>query len=249
MGLLQYKAHCTTSYDTPYAIATDDEMRTFLQNLDVHMCFENSGQGADGKIYFNIVLRFTPFPVKYLNYIKRYNRPRKGESWRVRGSENSPHGMGNKDDSQHMVYVQLFRIPKRNVCKGSFNSASLRNARGWGAWAMGDCYDAWCGDIYKDVCRITYNTVTPYGGLLYTPAPRFRHPLTPMAAAKGSVLMLQNCTILDGHGSNLWLEFGTDNRSQQNFRHGLVAGFAYNGHYAYNSEEETLTMRNTHGLF
>jgi hypothetical protein len=246
MGLLQYKAHCNSSADASYAIATESEMRTFLQNLNVHLSFEQVRQGTDGKKYFNIMLRFDPFPIKYLNYIKRYNRPRKGASYWSRGE--AVQGMYNKDDNQRMVYVQLFRIPRRGG-SDAFNSASLRNSIGWGQdYFAEECWCAWQNGYEAKIYGITYNTVIPCGTLLYKPVPRFKHPLTPMAAAKGSVMMLQECIILERGSNSLRLEFGTNGRSQQNFRHGLVAGFAYNGSYAYNSEADTLTMRNTHGL-
>ena len=42
MGLLNYKAHCSTvNDDTTYACATTDEMISFINSQEVHLSLEN----------------------------------------------------------------------------------------------------------------------------------------------------------------------------------------------------------------
>lgn len=107
MGLLVYKAHCTThDIEHSYACATKAEMMDFIANLDIHLAIE------EHKGVKNLVFKFTPFPVKYLNYIKRYNA--------------KPHpGIANMrviKNSQDSVFIQLFRrVNKRGLDYSHYN--------------------------------------------------------------------------------------------------------------------------------
>ena len=107
MGLLAYKAHCSTiEPEYSFACATEEEMKEFITNLDIHLVIE------EHKGMKNLVVTFTPFPVKYLNYIKRYNA--------------KPHpGMANIKvikNAQRSIFIQLFRKVNKNGCDSSYYS-------------------------------------------------------------------------------------------------------------------------------
>ena len=95
--MLKYKAHCTSVDIINNACATDREMENFISSLDVHLAVETHNNEK------NLILYFTPFPVKYLNYLKRWNNygNEDGVVSRYKGKQNKT------------VYVQLFRINKK----------------------------------------------------------------------------------------------------------------------------------------
>lgn len=95
--MLKYRAHCINVNTTNNSCATDEEMQEFISNLDVHLVVETYNGTK------NLVLYFTPFPVKYLNYLKRWNNygNEKEVMSRYRGRQD------------RTIYVQLFRINKK----------------------------------------------------------------------------------------------------------------------------------------
>lgn len=52
-------------------VATKEEMTTFLSTIDIYIRYER--RENNNKVHHNFVVYFTPFPEKYINYIKKHN--------------------------------------------------------------------------------------------------------------------------------------------------------------------------------
>ena len=87
-----------------YACATKDEMEPFIKNLKVTTVLEHIHEitESDGttKNAGNLVIYFTPFPIKYINYLKTHQDKNKGRLHRTK---------------QDVVYIQLLRMVPRST--------------------------------------------------------------------------------------------------------------------------------------
>lgn len=54
------------------ALPTEQELKDFFANLNMHLAVEDH-QGTSGNVQKNLVLYFTPFRGKYLNYVRCFN--------------------------------------------------------------------------------------------------------------------------------------------------------------------------------
>ena len=104
-----------------YACATKNEMRDFIAGLKITTVLERIHEitESDGtkKNAGNLVIYFTPFPIKYINYLKTHQDKHKGRLHRTK-----------QDD----VYIQLLRYVPRNdtVLKSTLNCSTFRRATG-----------------------------------------------------------------------------------------------------------------------
>jgi hypothetical protein len=243
MGLLNYKAHCSTvNDDTTYACATDEEMISFINNQEVHLSLENG----------NLVVYFKPFPVKYLNYLKKYNSKKYyrvltmdeiRQSIRLRKIENN----------MNQVYIQLFRLSRRRSY--AFNAPSYvpsfwhckRNDEG-----HGDALQIAKYNSGVSTCS-SYNAHGIKSEFHYLNfITRFKYCLSVQDAKRGYMVVLQNLSVASTSRNlfrHLILNYGTSTDSSGNlcqgsydFHFGLVAGIVgpYGG-IVYNPIEEDIT--------
>ena len=54
------------------ALPTEQELKDFFANLNLHLAVEDH-KGPSGAVQKNLVLYFTPFRGKYLNYVRCFN--------------------------------------------------------------------------------------------------------------------------------------------------------------------------------
>lgn len=165
-----------------YACATREEMRQFIQNLKVTTMLERITDFTDRdgttRKKANLVVRFTPFPVKYLNYIKSHQDKHKGREHRT---------------NNNVVYIQLFKLSHR--CKCATVGAGVPaffNRVGWGYSSYADAtFSALCGPrispCYHYSNRYVYRQRYPL----------FKYALSPTDAARGYMIMLRDVTLYD----------------------------------------------------
>lgn len=240
MGLLNYKAHCSTvNDDTTYACATRNEMISFINNQEVHLRIERNG---------NLVVHFKPFPVKYLNYLKKYNSKKPS---RVLTSEKN-NGIRVIENNMNQVYIQLFRLSRR--CSPNFTAPSYvasfwhckRNEEGHGI-----ARDITTFNNYVSTCS-SYNSHNGTPWLNFTT--RFKYQLSVQDARRGYMVVLQNVSKgLTSNYHHVILNYGTSldgegNLSQgsYDFHYGLVAGIVGpeggpRSNVVYNPIEEDIT--------
>lgn len=87
------------------ALPTEQELKDFFANLNMHLAVEDH-QGASGNVQKNLVLYFTPFRGKYLNYVRCFNTFHKAKtrhySAPFAGNDHKPHFQ-----SQFPIYIVL----------------------------------------------------------------------------------------------------------------------------------------------
>lgn len=184
-------------------IATKEEMKDFLSSIDIQIRYE---KGAGGN-HHNFVVYFTPFPEKYINYLKK-NNP----------SHN--HFNGKKDYGNSTIYVGLCirrrggdRIPgdwtkKTYIRKlNNMNKITYQNTSGPSGYEVIVNYYRYHvkqRSLNQWIFPITYNSrhMQPYHGTCCKPMcasynPNGSHkyykyvrrafllPLTPTEAARG----------------------------------------------------------------
>lgn len=87
------------------ALPTEQELKDFFANLNMHLAVEDH-QGASGNVQKNLVLYFTPFRGKYLNYVRCFNTFHKNKTRNYSASyiedDHKPHFQ-----SQFPIYIVL----------------------------------------------------------------------------------------------------------------------------------------------
>lgn len=197
MGLLKYRA-CSnqSSTESSYACASPQEMADFLESINLRLKIERVRTDVSpGRTIANLVLYFDPFPVKYLNYIKKYN-PKAHP-----GGKNTPF----RHTGESIVYVQLFRLRggsagdeddflKQNVV------SHLRNNNGWGLPNWKSQSRLWNARGYQEISgwydrSCVYETRNNHRSRIerikYV---RHRHILSPQDAARGYAILLYDFT-------------------------------------------------------
>lgn len=175
-------------------IATREEMKDFLSSINIQIRYE---KGKEDK-HHNLVVYFTPFPEKYINYIKKNN-------------PSYNHFNGKKDYGNSTIYVGLcirrrgaghnmrYRFRKttylrrpnnmiKNAIQGEYEGQKIEYYR----YNMKKS-DKWIFPVsYKDVCMgLRYKFMSPtyslgYKTKFYKYMRRvFLLPLTPTEAARG----------------------------------------------------------------
>lgn len=224
MGLLAYKAHCSTVDDgTYYACATDSEMMDFVRNQNVRLNIEE----RSGKK--NLVVHFDPFPVKYLNYVKKYNTKK---PYKVLSGGESQELIRKIENNHHQVYIQLFRICRKNYAPawdttnyvtsfwhGDHTSEGLETAKNIAGFTRGLTT---CSKYTGDPNTTRFKNFRTY----------FKYCLTPEDAARGYMVVLRNMrldeTVNNDH--KMTLIYGTSGDQPGNdygrydFHYGLAAG-------------------------
>lgn len=166
-----------------YACATKEEMRQFIQNLKVTTMLERITDftDKDGKTRKkgNLVVRFTPFPVKYLNYIKSHQDKHKGRECRT---------------NNNVVYIQLFKLSHRGKSTSYSYSGvpTFFNRVGWG-------YSSYKDETSSILCGPRISPCYRYSNsYVYRQRyPLFKYALSPTDAARGYMIVLRDVTLYD----------------------------------------------------
>lgn len=116
------------------ALPSEQELRDFFENMECYLSFdEHVNMNDESKISTNLVLHFTPFRGKYLNYIRCFNSSVKGNSsqnWRKDHTERL-YSKKRNHNSLGTVYVyiasHLWRGPNPSAFSDSYRiQGSLR---------------------------------------------------------------------------------------------------------------------------
>lgn len=225
MGLLAYKAHCSTVDDsTYYACATDSEMMHYIRDQNVRLKIESHGSEK------NLVVHFDPFPVKYLNYVKKYNTKK---PYKVLRGDESLELVRKIENNHNQIYIQLFRICRKASVLSSWDTTNYVTS-------------FWHGDPTSEGLATAKAIAGSARGLTtcskYTGDPKttrfknfrtyFKYCLTPEDAARGYMVVLRNLkmdeTINNDH--KMTLIYGTsgdhpgNDYGRYDFHYGLAAG-------------------------